>query len=162
MRAAWNMSKGIGRRKTGSVRNDHGSADLEIICLYIPEVCAVSHTRRSHYCRLSGRPFSQPYRVGRLILSVTPMCAESAHQCILRGAVTDGQGLDAKVAERHPCVKVVQGQERSMRPDQGPHAFLGEHFQQQRMVHPAVDDMGGSDPAIDRIQGVADLGSHAA
>ena len=46
--------------------------------------------------------------------------------------------------------------------DQRAHAFVGENFQQQSMLNPAVDDVHGTHPSARRIQCGSDLGQHPA
>ena len=46
--------------------------------------------------------------------------------------------------------------------DQRPAALIGEQFQQDRMLHPAIDDIGRFDPAEHGVQSTFDLGQHAA
>src|SRR5215471_18631764 len=49
----------------------------------------------------------------------------------------------------------------SARLDHGTDAFVGEYFEQQRVLDAAVDDMRASDPILHRVERRADLGKHA-
>src|SRR3989344_1107688 len=46
--------------------------------------------------------------------------------------------------------------------DQGTDAFVGENFQQHRVLHAPVDDVRGLDAAADGVERIIDLGQHAA
>ena len=62
------------------------------------------------------------------------------------------------------CYLAQRGNRRqwSVTGDQGTDTFVREDFQQRRVGHTAVDDMGGSNAILHGVQSAADLGQHTA